>query len=257
MKGAYSSSDFAKKAMIWNHPPPTIDISTDELHIWHASLEQTTIGLRELEACLSGEESARADRFYSRKDRDAYVVSHGVLHCILSKYLGVDPSSVSFKHDHCGKPCVSPEINSMRLSFNMSHSGNFAVYGIKIDSLIGVDIEYMRPDVDIDSISEYAFTSAEREELGSLCTEERICGFYNCWTRKEALVKAIGRGISISLTDFDVTLSPGVLPRLLRVAGNIDSPENWRIFDINVKDSYAGAVAVIDPGNELKCFQWN
>ena len=91
----------------------------------------------------------------------------------------------------------------------MSHSGEIAVFAFAIGRKVGVDVEYIRYDVDVEEIPPRFFSRMEQQTLGDLRGQPKFEGFFNCWTRKEAYVKAVGSGLSLPLRDFDVSLVPG------------------------------------------------
>ena len=147
--------------------------------------------MRSLEQTLSADEKERAARFHFPVDRERFIAAHGCLRAILRRYLGCESDQISFSVNQYGKPAL----NDYPLEFNLSHSGNYALIGITRKQKIGVDVEKVRPEIELESIAEHNFSKREVAELMSLPPGQRVAGFFLCWTRKEAYIKAHGTGI--------------------------------------------------------------
>ncbi|HEX2270158.1 MAG TPA: 4'-phosphopantetheinyl transferase superfamily protein, partial [Pyrinomonadaceae bacterium] len=166
-------------------------------------------------------------------------IARGFLRVLLGRYLQTEPKSLMFSYGAYGKPAI--EVDSA-LRFNMSHSGGVALYAFTEGREIGVDVEQVRADFTSDDIARRFFSPFEVESLCGLADEERVEGFFRCWTRKEAYIKATGRGLSQALDGFDVTLRPGESAALLR--NDDGTHERWTMVNIDVGPGYAGALAV-------------
>jgi phosphopantetheinyl transferase len=151
---------------------------------------------------LSPGELAKSRRFRFQKDRDSYIVTHGMLRLIVGRHLGVRPGSVELVYNHFGKPLLSPGYPDV--FFNLSHSGGVSVLAFDLNGHIGIDVEHMVPGFDFQSITHHFFTRREAEYINSTETLSSR-RFYQLWTRKEALLKALGIGISGNL---DVEVLP-------------------------------------------------
>ncbi|MGH2515835.1 MAG: 4'-phosphopantetheinyl transferase family protein, partial [Ktedonobacterales bacterium] len=142
------------------------------------------------------------------------------------------------------------------LQFNVSHSETCALIALARDLELGVDIEYMRPLDDMDAIARAAFSPHERTVLAALDGQRRHEAFYVCWARKEAYIKAIGRGLSFPLESFDVSLPPDEPPLLLAVRGNPTEVARWRYYTLPAAPGYATALAIESASIEIKCWRW-
>jgi 4'-phosphopantetheinyl transferase len=220
---------------------PEIQIPDREVHIWLEQLPLTLESVAEAKKLLSNTEITRADRFHHRRDHDRYVAAHARLRQILSKYTGIAVPSLEFELSEFGKPSLPPAANEHRLNFNLSHSGDWFLLGVVRNARIGVDIEEIRPGSATLDVAERFFTKRENAELQSLPADQRDIAFFNCWTRKEAYLKAIGCGLSVSPCDCDVTLIPTESPEL-RQRITIDMTD-WSIVDLSSR-GYAAAVAI-------------
>src|SRR5262249_23128168 len=146
---------------------------------------------------LSPEERERADRFHFARDRDRFVIAHAVLRQILALYLQSQPELIQFVQQKHGKPELAPESNPLGLTFNLSHSGEVALVAVAAHMQLGVDVELMRSDFGGEEIAERFFSRPEVEKLRLLAAHQRTRAFFQCWTRKEAYLKARGEGLSI------------------------------------------------------------
>jgi 4'-phosphopantetheinyl transferase len=172
--------------------------------------------LERLSEMLSPEERARADRFHFRRDRDRFVVRHGMLRSILGAYLHLDPRDLRFSLNQHGKPALTDTGGG--LSFSLSHSNALAVYAIGPGPRLGVDVELLRPMPAQRDVAECFFSSREVAALRSLPAPLQSVAFFTCWTRKEAYVKATGEGLTCPLDQFDVSLAPDEPAALLTTA---------------------------------------
>jgi 4'-phosphopantetheinyl transferase len=211
-----------------------------EVHVWSASLEPDTAVLERLEQVLSEDERARARRFRFERDRRRYVAGRGLLRTLLADYLGTVPQGVQLRYGPYGKPCLA---DSAGLSFNLAHSGARALYAFGRRMQIGIDLELVRAEPSRELVAEHFFTSAEVAALRSLPSDLQPEAFLRCWTRKEAYIKARGEGVSLPLHDFEVTLSPGEPPALVRTAWSRTEPRDWHLYDLS--DSYPGCAAAV------------
>jgi len=167
---------------------------------------------------LSPDERQRAERFRFPRDRWRYVVRRGRLRELLAVRLGCTPAEVPLSCNGFGKPRVEPNsrLQSRDLRFSLSHSGGLALYAIADGVEIGCDIEWRAPTFGLEAAAERFFSPLEVRMLRSLPRDQWAAGFFNCWTRKEAFVKARGFGLSLPLNEFDVSLIPGEPAVLLR-----------------------------------------
>jgi 4'-phosphopantetheinyl transferase len=221
----------------WVAPVETPELPDDEVHIWRASLEVDSAALRRFEGLLANDEKIRAERFIFDRDRYRFIAARGILRDVLGRYLRRPPRTIDFVYGARGKPALSNGGLRHSICFNLSHSHGLAVIGITREREIGIDIELIRPEVAGEDIAKRYFSTAEVEELNKLPTELRTEGFFYCWTRKEAYVKAQGDGLSIPLESFDVSLTPG-LPAELNSADR----SQWSLRSFAPGPDYVGAI---------------
>ncbi len=154
--------------MMLRTAPYKMQIFEDEVHVWRSSLDLTGLQVDRMMSYLSAEEVKRADHFHFQKDRKQYVASHGILREIITRYTTKNPACLSFIYNGFGKPFLSLDDNNTGLSFNRSHSHDIAVYAFTLKRRIGIDIEFVRLDIDKESTAEYSFSSREITQLRSL-----------------------------------------------------------------------------------------
>jgi 4'-phosphopantetheinyl transferase len=239
----------------WHHPPDQIRIGDDEVHCWRVSLAQPESAIRKLAQVLNEEESARADRFYFSRDHNRFVVARAGLRVILSRYLKTNPAKIQFSYSAYGKPALAGDPSASELQFNLGHSHEVAIYAFSLRRQLGIDIEHIRPEVSGDEIAERFFASEEIATLRKIPSNQRTEAFFNCWTRKEAYIKARGEGLTFPLGDFVVTMSPGEPARLLSVRDAPQEAARWYLQELDPGPGYAAAVAIERSGWELKLWE--
>jgi len=193
-----------------------LPLPKDDVHVWQARVDADSLRECELLGALSSDERARSYRFHFRKDRDLYLVGRSMMRALLGGYVGCQPSEVPLCYSAHGKPGLSPDVQT-DLQFNLSHSRELALFAVTRGSPIGVDVEFVQPTVMNERVAEEFFSSYEVAALRALPAELKSQGFFNCWTRKEAFIKAKGEGLSMKLDQFDVTLQPGHPAKLLSI----------------------------------------
>ncbi|MDH7486310.1 MAG: 4'-phosphopantetheinyl transferase superfamily protein [Anaerolineae bacterium] len=237
----------------WPVPPADLTLGDDEVHVWRVHLDLSAGAILALRRTLAAEELARARRFHFEEDRRRFIAAHGALRDILGRYLRKWPQEVRFRYSPHGKPLLATEPN---LHFNLAHTGDLALVAVARHQPVGVDIERIHPDISRELIAARIFSSREQAQLQALPAEVQTQAFFNCWTRKEAYVKARGEGLSLPLERFDVSLAPGEPARLLHVADDPQEAARWTLVDLAPAQDYAAALAVRGHGWRLLCWQW-
>ena len=237
-------------------------LKNDLVSLWLIDIEQHLASLAELSLLLDEKEQERASRFKFAKDRNCFIISKGILRVLLSRYLESPPESIEFITNKYGKPSLN--INNTKIAnsffskfhFNLSHSQNFALIAITLDDPIGVDIEYMQEKIQKDDIASRFFAEEEHQEYFSLKEEEKLVGFYNAWTRKEAFIKALGKGVSQSLKSFAVNLSPQEKPQIVSVNNKKEQALLWQLHAFTPKKNYLAATSWRGRKKQLKFFEF-
>jgi len=228
----------------WSLPEPTLILASHDVHIWLAKLNSLTVHVQHMAEHLDEDERTRAERFHFTRDRERYIVGRGVLRSILGRYLNLKPDSVRFSYGPHGKPRLAERPSDCTLRFNLAHSNELALYAFTRGREIGVDVEYLRILPDQGQIADSFFSPRENAILQALPASQRQTAFFNCWTRKEAYIKATGDGLSTALDEFDVSLNPGEPTHLVNVEIDCDESSRWTMKAFTPALDYVAALAV-------------
>jgi 4'-phosphopantetheinyl transferase len=231
----------------------TLKLKRNEIHVWTAWIKSNSLA-EQFRSILSKDENVRADRFYFQRDRDRFILARGFLRILLSHYLDLLPSQVEFNYGLYGKPFLDHGSNSENLQFNISHSGDLALFAFTKGIEIGVDVEQMRPEPVEDEVAERFFSDTEVSAFRSVPQCERQVAFFNCWTRKEAYIKAKGAGLSIKLDQFSVSLIPAEPPVLLQSSFDPD-PTRWQFHSFLPAPGYVAALAIPEVNCQVRSWQ--
>jgi 4'-phosphopantetheinyl transferase len=215
-----------------------------EIHVWTVQLDASDRQTEESLSWLSSKERARALAFRFDHDRRNFILSHGALRTLLGDLQQDHPRGVKFIYGPRGKPTL--QNTNASVTFNMAHSGNVAAYAFTVDCPIGIDIERVRPLPDLESLAARFFNPAEVADLLSLSGSDRLNGFFTCWTRKEAYIKAMGDGLAIDLASFRVTLVSDAPPRLVSVDGLSSEEPEWTLHHLTPEPDCIAALAYPD-----------
>jgi len=216
----------------------------DGIEVVALALDVTPDAFHASEALLSGAERDRASKFAFDSDRRRFTVARAGLRTLLAARLGVAAEAVELTYGRNGKPALANEQADSRLHFNVSHSVDVAAYAFSFGQAIGIDVENIREVANADNVAARFFSARENESYHTLAPMDKPLGFLNCWTRKEAFIKALGDGLTYSLRDFDVSLLPNEPARILRV-GDIPGAEcGWTLRAISPASGFVGACVV-------------
>lgn len=239
---------------LWPAAPEQLALGENEIHVWRTPLNLPASHLEQLQRLLSEEEAGRAARFYFARDRNHWIAARATLRSLLGRYLGVAPLDLSFAANAYGKLSLSSPPEGERLHFNLSHSGEFALYAFAYEREVGVDIERMRANIEYTELATHYFSACECAALRALPEHLQEEAFFLCWSRKEAYIKARGMGLSLALDQFDVSLTPGEPARLL---GSREEPyitERWSLQALWPAEGYAGALVAEGSGWQVRCW---
>jgi 4'-phosphopantetheinyl transferase len=187
-------------------------------------------------------------RFHFAADRERYAAAHVNLRRILGAYLDLPPEKIRFRANRFGKPELADEAS---LHFNLSHSRTIALLAVDHALPVGVDVEDLRP-IEVEVAAAH-FSARELADLSTLTGEARVRGFYRCWTRKEAILKAEGVGLQRALDGFDVSLLPDAPAELL---GTREHLYPWKLHHLTPALGTIGALATAQPQAKLACFRF-
>jgi 4'-phosphopantetheinyl transferase len=215
----------------------------DRCEVTVTRLDVGTEAVHASAALLSDAERQRATRIRADRDRRRFIVARARLRQLLAAGLGVQPESVEFVYGTHGKPALAPRFADSNLRFNVSHCDDVAVYALSSGREIGVDVEAVCWIPDADDIVARFFSRHETKTFRALDPVDKPLGFFNCWTRKEAFIKALGDGLSYPLDRFDVSLAPGQPAKILRVENRPGDECGWTMDSFSPAPGFVAAVA--------------
>lgn len=229
-----------------------IEFPENEVHLWRVELAALAKAEQRWKEILSDDERLRAARFHFPQDRQYFMATRAVLRMILASYAASDPQKVVFGYSDKNKPFVSRRQAGSDIEFNVSHSGDIALLAFARHRELGVDVERVREDFEHETIARRFFSEPEQRQLATLAPEERYAGFFRCWTRKEAYIKAQGVGLSLPLDQFDVSLKPGDANAMLATRPDHSEAARWSLREVPAGDGYVAALYVRGDGWHLK-----
>lgn len=240
----------------WEAPASPPELGSNEVHVWLAPLTVSHTAFERLRRTLTEEERARAERLVFPEHRRRAIVSRGVLRAILGGYLERTADSLVFEYGPCGKPalgsCQDAAPDDIR--FSLAHSGDRALYGFARRRELGVDLELVRSFPMARHVFERYSCPPERSAFGHRVTSpDQPRGFFTWWTRKEAVAKALGSGVSSALSLIDVS---GRQALGVRAAGGLLRPASFEFYDLEPDAQLEAALAVEGPACRLSRWLW-
>jgi 4'-phosphopantetheinyl transferase len=228
-----------------------VELPEKEVHLWRVDLAAVAQGEQRWEQILSADERARAARFHFSKDRQYFTATRALLRTILGSYIGSDPKHLVFRYLENEKPALDSP-SGAPVEFNVSHSGDVALLAFARGRALGIDVEHLRENFDHAAIARRFFSEQEQHQLEALAPTERYHGFFRCWTRKEAYIKALGKGLSLPLDQFDVSLKLGDTNALLSTRPDSAEAARWSLQEVPAGNDYVAALCVRGRGWRLK-----
>jgi 4'-phosphopantetheinyl transferase len=239
-----------QSTLVSSHPQTLIDCTDrlraepDAIHVWAFSLEGEPELVRQCRACLGPDEQHRADRFVFDRDRRRYIIAHGVLRHLLSRYCDVPPESLVFETSGAGKPALhKPALppQAATLHFNLTHSEDRALVGVSQGRELGVDLERLRTNIEALAISQHYFFGSERDAIAASATPDNT--FFRYWVAKEAVLKAQGIGLGFPLDRFHVAFTPEADTAKIDTLDPVALSADWTVRMLPCESGWFAAVA--------------
>lgn len=215
--------------------------------VWQGDLQpaaETSVNLLDI---LSQAERQKAETFRIPVMRERYIGVRALLRQTLAGYLQTQPNNLAFKTSAHGKPYLA----CGSLHFNISHTADRLMIAVADFADIGIDIEAIKPRSSLDSLAARCFSSRELHDWQQLPLEHRSAAFYTLWTKKEAFVKAVGRGIALGLEQCEVQLQAG--GQLNAIPTEFGVASDWRVTELGAAEQYAAAL--VTPSYHFKLRQ--
>jgi 4'-phosphopantetheinyl transferase len=216
----------------------------DAIEVAVAGLAAEPETVRASAGLLSDAERQKAARFTFERDARRFIVARARLRQHLATRLGERPESIDLVYGPQGKPALGRRFADSGLQFNVSHRDEVAVYAFSSGGAIGIDVEAVHALPEANNIAARFFSHRENAAYRALEPHDQAQGFFNCWTRKEAFIKAQGDGLSHRLDRFDVSLTPGEPAEILRVDDTPGSRCGWRLESFSPAAGFVAAVVV-------------
>ncbi len=227
----------------WNVPQQATPLSHGHVHVWRGILDLPLNRLQVYQDAVSQDERERAQRLILPTHQRRFTAARGLLRHILGRYLGTPPRDIRFGVGPHGKPFLRYPA-SPTLYFNVAHSHHRAVYAVSRDLEVGIDLEGERDRADYRRLAERICSPEEFTAFQQLPQDEHKAAFFSCWTRKEAWVKAEGKGLVFPLKHLTVSFAPGEPPRLLNVRGQVSADNQWSLVNLPMEQGFWGALAI-------------
>jgi 4'-phosphopantetheinyl transferase len=244
----------AKSLPNWDVAPADLWIEGHDVHVWRILPVVSPDKLSGFLRLLQPDELRRFDSFYRDENRFEYLWAHGALRTILSRYLRILPAQIQFATNYYGRPYVANPTVESPVFFSLSHTEGLAMLAVSRMEAVGLDVERCREMADLDAIVANHFSGNELLKISSLNSLERQQCFFRCWTRKEAVVKATGFGLSLNLNQMEVTLLTDEPAKVVRCHWEARSSSQWALKELEPAWGYVGAVALEAPGMDLRLF---
>jgi 4'-phosphopantetheinyl transferase len=243
-----------------NLPPCAggVPIALDESHVWKVRLDMDAERYVKLQESLVHDERQRADEFQLDAARRRFAITRVALRSLLGRYLGTMPMAVKLCVDRNGKPRIDAAQRAVDVRFNVAHSGELALIAVTRNCEVGVDVEQLRPVRLAEQIARRYFHALEIQSIDAASPTGRDPEFLRCWTAKEAVLKAVGTGITGSLSEFCVSLG-GDGTVVVEALTQTHDGERTQCYvqQLDVGKDYLAAIAFVGPSRKVRLFNFD
>ena len=222
-------------------PTSVLTLAPGEIHLWWAWVPDLVDA--DAMALLDDDEQARAARFVVDPPRHRFLALRVLARRLLGAYTDQAPAEVRFTFGEHGKPALD---HDKAPAFNAAHSADLVVLAVTSTTAIGVDLEPLRPMPRATALAARFFTDAENAHVASLAEPDRSRAFLHCWTCKEAILKALGSGLSVPPREVEVTPDPRQPLCVLTVPGG--DPKGWSLLPVETHPGYLCNIAIEGEG---------
>ena len=240
----------------WPTGPTSCKLPLDAIHVWCISINLSQQTCDHLISRLSADERQRADEFARDEPRNRFIVSRCRSREILANYLDCRPEEIRFRYGDHGKPELNAPWSDSGLQFNLTKSKDIALIAVTHQRIIGVDVERVRTVPDHVQIAQRYFSRGEQEQLQNMPPDQQLPGFFRCWTLKEAVLKALGTGLTTPLDSIEVSFDPDESVKLLAAPGSPDEQDPWSLALLAPAAGYIAALACRGDTQDNYCWIW-
>lgn len=232
---------------VWADTATSSYFGSENIDVWRINMTTSVPHLSDLQKLLDLQETEKTQRYHQEKDRQSRIISRAVLRILLGRYLAAEPKEIRFQLDH-NKKLLLQNTSSKNLHFNVSHSGDWILIAISTNP-IGVDTEQINTSFTYQNLLDFGFSLEEKNYIQSAANSHQ--SFYKLWTRKEALLKATGKGLIDDLIS---------VPSLNGIHQNpehiIGSAESWQITSFEIDENHLGTAAFMPIKTALRFFNF-
>ena len=220
-----------------------IELEDRTIHVWGFSLDGSAAVVEQYRVWLSDAEQARAGRLIHHQDRVRYVLAHGGLRGVLSRYSGLNPVALTFQPGPAGKPALlDGQTLPHSLRFNLSHSYGRMLVAVARDLEVGADLQQIGDNVEVGKLADRFYAPSEREKVAALSGLEQAHRFYRYWVAKEAVLKGQGVGL-LSLQQCEIVAPDNAVRAEVRPLTGTSMQPGWSIHWLDCGPGWAGAVS--------------
>lgn len=229
-------------------------LKPSEVHLWKIQIKENETYLNTLKKYLNKNEINNSEEFRQKIDQIRFIFSRAMLKRILSIYTNKPVNDLIFSYNKFNKPYIK---NNLHIHFNISHSNDLIIFAFTISHQIGTDIENIKLIEEIDSISKLVFSEIEYYQWKNTPEENKIFSFYQLWTYKESIIKAIGTGFSYNTRNFTIEKTEKNTKIIFHEKEKFNIPDSWTIENIPIDNNYYAAFATPQNVSLIKYFEWN
>ena len=231
-------------SLLWQNPSPNLVLLDDEIHLWRANLNLSSQGLELLAKILSEAEQLRANRFRFEIHKKRFIAARGILRQLLALYLPSSAAKIEFSYNQQGKPQLASCHSNSSLQFNISHSQDLALYSFSCHQEIGIDLEYLRNNIDYKNIAQRFFCEREYNLIINCDPQKQQERFYQFWTAKEAYLKAIGEGLGGGLKTLEIDLDQAGNIYLYNINNKAQLVDDWYLYNFMPEKDFIATIAL-------------
>jgi 4'-phosphopantetheinyl transferase len=225
-------------------------ISKREIQVWR--VETTPFdNWNGFQRVLSVDERTRAERLRFEQDQLRFVIRRGILRFLVASYVDASPDEIRFHYGPQGKPKLDGGPSTSDFHFNITYSGDRILYAFSIGRRVGIDIEQVRQIPELEHIAERHYSSLELASVYKPHRSRRLQNFFEVWTRKEAVIKALGVGLALPLNSFSVEPVGGLEGYGYQVIGDVENSTRWRVLPLDAGRNFVASICVEETGFSL------
>ncbi len=256
----------------WPYRTDVPPLNEEGIHVWRISLSEPDDRIEHFRRLLSEKEIAKSEQFLFADHRRRFIVGRGQLRTLLGRYVERSANQIEFAYTGLGKPSIAHNVRGRPIAFNFTNSSDLAMLAVTSGTELGVDIERIRKMSNMEGLARRFFAHPEIEAITAQGSDaKRRHAFFRCWTRKEAFLKAIGKGLTFPLDKVCVTIEDtsgdhaatsdaadtdvGEV-RIQWIDADNESADDWRLRHIEPAPDFVGALARKDVADDIQSWHW-